>query len=142
MQAARDLVGLLVELPPGVEVGHDDLGCRYPFFAVNLGRDAAAVVAHRHRAIGIQHHLDAVAEAADRLVDGVVDNLVDHVMQARAVVGIADVHARTLAHGVKTAQDLDGVGAVFRGPVFDRRLALRRHARPRFDMRPWSSARN
>ena len=54
----------------------------------------------------------AVAIAGQRLVDGVVDHLVDHVMQARAVVGVADIHARALAHGVEPAQHLDRVGVV------------------------------
>src|SRR5476649_1916032 len=37
--------------------------------------------------------------ADERFIDGVVHHLIDHVMEARAVVGIADIHARPLAHG-------------------------------------------
>ena len=51
--------------------------------------------------------------AGQRLVDGVVDDLIDHVMQAGAVVGIADIHARPLADGIETLQNLDGIGAIF-----------------------------
>ncbi len=51
--------------------------------------------------------------AGQRLVDGVVDDLVDHVVQARAVVGVADIHARPLANGIQALQNLDGIGAVF-----------------------------
>ena len=51
--------------------------------------------------------------AGQRFVDGVVDDLIDHVMQARAVVGVADIHAGTLAHGIEALEDLDGIGAVF-----------------------------
>ena len=51
--------------------------------------------------------------AGQRLVDGVVDHLIDHVMQARAVVGVADIHAGPLADGVQPLQNLDGIGAVF-----------------------------
>ena len=53
--------------------------------------------------------------AGQRLVDGVVDHLVDHVVQARAVVGVADIHARALAHRIEPLQHLDAVGAVFGG---------------------------
>ena len=60
----------------------------------------------------LQHHVDAVAIAGQRLVDGVVDDLVDHVVQARAVIGVADIHARALAHGVEAAQHLDRIGVV------------------------------
>ena len=54
-----------------------------------------------------------VAMAGQRLVDGVVDDLVDHVVQAGAVVGVADIHARPLAHGIEALQDLDRFRAVF-----------------------------
>ncbi len=53
--------------------------------------------------------------AGQRLVDRVVDDLVDHVMQARAVVGIADIHARPLADRVQALENLDGIGAVVVG---------------------------
>ena len=56
--------------------------------------------------------VDQRGVAGERLVDGVVDDLVDHVVQAGAVVGVADIHARALAHRVEAAQHLDRVGAV------------------------------
>ncbi len=52
-----------------------------------------------------------------RLVDGIVDDLVDHVVQARAVIGVADIHAGALADGVEALEHLDGVRAVFLGGV-------------------------
>ncbi len=54
----------------------------------------------------------SVGEAGERFVDRVVDDLVDHVVQARAVVGVADIHAGALAHRVEAAQHLDRIGAV------------------------------
>ncbi len=115
VQAAGDLVGVLVELTAGMQLGHDDLGRRHALAGVHLGRDAAAVVGHRHRAVGIEEHVDRVAIARQRLVDRVVDDLVDHVVQAGAVVRVADIHAGTLAHRVEALQDLDRFGAVFGG---------------------------
>ena len=44
VQAARDLVGILVEFSAGMQLGHDDLGRRDAFLVVDVGRDAAAVV--------------------------------------------------------------------------------------------------
>ena len=107
VQAAGDLVGVLVEFSARVQLGHDHFGGRHAFFLVDVGRDAAAVVEHRAGAVGIERdgHLRGVA--GERLVDRVVDDLVDHVMQARAVVGVADIHARTLAHRIEALQDLD-----------------------------------
>jgi hypothetical protein len=90
-----------------VELGHDDLGSRDALALVDVGRDAAAVVRHRDRAVGVQRDGDLGGMAGKRLVDGVVDDLVDHVVQARAVVGVADVHAGPLAHGVEALEDPD-----------------------------------
>ena len=112
VQAAGDLVGVLVEFSAGVQLGHDDLGRRHAFALVNVGRDAAAVVVHGDGAVGIERHRNLGGMAGQRLVDRVVDDLVDHVMQAGAVIGVADVHARTLAHGVETLENLDRFRAV------------------------------
>ena len=82
--------------------GHDDLGCRNPFLGVDVDRDAAAVVAHGHRFVGVDDHLDARAVTRQRLVYGVVDHLENHVMEPCAVIGVTDVHAGSFAHCVKT----------------------------------------
>ena len=115
VQAAGHLVGVLVEFSAGVELGHDDLGRRDAFALVDAGRDAAAVVAHGARAVGIERDQDVGGVAGQRLVDGVVDDLVDHVMQARAVIGVADIHARPLAHRIEALEDLDRFCAVVVG---------------------------
>ena len=50
--------------------------------------------------------------AGERLVDSVVDHLEHHVMQAGAVIGVADIHAGPETHGVQAFQHLDGAGIV------------------------------
>ena len=112
VQAARNLVGVLVEFSAGMQLGHDDLGRRNAFALVDVGRDAAAVVEHRDGAIRIERHHDLRGMAGERFVDRVVDDFVDHVMQAGAVIGVADIHARTLAHRVETLEHLDRFSAV------------------------------
>ena len=107
VQAARDLVGVLVELPARMELGHDDFGRRDALALVDIGRDAAAVVAHRAGTVGIERDAHLFGMAGQRFVDGVVHHLVDHVVQARAVVGVADIHAGPLAHRIEAFQDLD-----------------------------------
>ena len=57
-----------------------------------------------------------VAVAGQRLVDGVVDDLVDQVVQA-ALAGGADVHAGALADRVETLEDGDRAGVVGHGWV-------------------------
>jgi len=115
MQAAGNLVGILIEFPPGVQLGHDHLGRRDAFAFVDVGGDAAPVVGDRARTVGVENHLDLGGVAGQRLVDGVVDHFIDHVMQARTVVGVADVHARPLAHGVQALEHLDRVRAIIGG---------------------------
>ncbi len=112
VQAARHLVGVLVELAAGMEAGHDHLGRRDALAAVDVGRDAAAVVAHRDRAVGVERDVDPVAVAGERLVDRVVDHLEHHVMQAGAVIGVADVHAGPPAYGLQALEHLDRGGVV------------------------------
>src|SRR5487761_1614708 len=84
---------------------------------------AAAVVGYSAGTVGIKGHADGVAEAGKRLIDRVVDDLVDHVMETRAVVGIADVHAGPLAYGIEAAQHLDRLGAVLFFRALENRFA-------------------
>ena len=97
---------------------HDDFGRRH--LAPQLGahlrmladRNAAAIVGYRHRAIGVDRHGDVVGMARQGFVDGVVDDFEHHVVQARAVVHVADVHAGALADRFQTFQCGDAVGVV------------------------------
>ena len=107
MEAAGNLVGILVELAARVQLGHDDFGGRDAFALVDFNGNAAAVVAHGGGAVGVQGHVDAVAMPGQGFVDRVVDDFIDHVVQAGAVIGVADVHAGTFAHGIEALEDLD-----------------------------------
>ncbi len=97
-----------MNLPPACSRVMITSAAETPFAFVDVGRDAAAVVAHGDRAVGVEDHLDPVAIAGQRLVDRVVDDLEHHVVQAGAVVGVADVHARPPAHRLQTLEHLDG----------------------------------
>src|SRR5262249_9849451 len=111
-------------------------------------------------AVGVQGDEDLVGEARKRLVDGVVNHLVDHVVKARAVVGVADIHARPLAHGIEAFQHFDrlravlgsGSGFAFRswrhgslnGSCWSFRRSRRHHLNevliiPRFTAKIWAS---
>ena len=125
VQAAGDLVGVLVEFSAGMKLGHDDLGRGNAFALMDVGRNAPAVVAHRDGIVRIEDDFDAAGVTRERFVDRVVDDLVDHVMQAGAVIGVADIHARTLANGIEALQHPDRFRAIFnagRGRGFGARL--------------------
>ena len=112
VQATGHLVAVVVELAAGVQHGEDHLGCRHTLFLVDVHRDAAAVVGHTDRTIGVDGDKDVVGVAGQCLVHRVVDHFEHHVVQAGAVMDIADVHARTLAHRFQPAQDGDFAGIV------------------------------
>ena len=106
MQTARDLVGRVLELAAGVQDGQHHFGRRLAGLLVRVDGNAAAVVADRHRAVGVQDDLDRIALAGQRLVDRVVHRLVHEVMQA-VRAGVADVHGGALADRLQTLEDLD-----------------------------------
>ena len=129
MQAAGNLVGILVELAAGMQLGQHHLGGGDAFLVVDVGRNAAPVVAHRHAAIAVQRQRHPVGMAGLGLVHRVVDDLESHMMQAGAVIGVADIHARPLAHGIQATQHGDRggvVGVVIGGGGGGFRLGLRR----------------
>ena len=110
MQTARDLVAVVVELAAGVEHGQHDFGRRLAALVL-VDRDAAAVVDDRDGVVDVDRDVDLVAVAGQRLVDRVVDDLVDEMVQPRRA-GRPDVHGGTLAHRLQAFEDLDLGGAV------------------------------
>ena len=120
VQATGDLVGVVVELAARVEDRHDDLERGDLLHGMLAHGDAAAVVHDGDGVVRVDGHGDLGAEPGERLVDGVVNDLVDEVVQA-ARARRADVHARALAHRLEALEDLDLPSAVFV-------LVLLRHA--------------
>src|SRR5690606_19890651 len=104
VQAAGRGVGAAAELAARVQLGVDELDAGEAALGLDVDRDAAAVVTDLDGAVGVQLHLDALAEARERLVDRVVHDLPQAVHEATAVGG-ADVHSRTLADGLQALQD-------------------------------------
>ena len=112
VQAAGDLVAAAVaELAAGVQHRQHDLDGRAALLLHDRDRDAAAVVDDRDRVVGVDRDRHLGAEAGQRLVDGVVHDLVDEVVQAHDA-GRADVHAGALADGLEALQDGDVLGVV------------------------------
>jgi creatinine amidohydrolase/Fe(II)-dependent formamide hydrolase-like protein len=100
VQSAGDLVAAAVaELAAGVQDRQDDLDGRQLLLGHRRDRNAATVVVHRDGVVGMDRDVDERAVAGERLVDGVVDNLVDEVVQA-AHTGRPDVHPGSLANGL------------------------------------------
>jgi len=113
VQATGDLVAATAELAAGVQDGQDDFDGRLLLTGDLTDRDPAAVIGHPHPAVRLEHDVDRVAVAGQRLVDGVVDDLVHQVVQA-ALAGRADVHAGALADRFETFEHRDRAGVVLR----------------------------
>ena len=111
VQAAGDLVALAAELAAGVQLRQHDLE-RGGAGALDLvDRDAAAAVDDRDRVVRVDRDVDGVVVARERLVDGVVDDLVDEVVEAPDP-GRADVHARAQPDRLETFEHRDVLGRV------------------------------
>ena len=123
MQSARDLVAVVVELASGMKDGEDDLRGRLAA-GMAIDGNAATVVDDGDRAVDVNRDVDLVAVSGQRLVDRVVDDLVDQMVQPGRT-GRPDVHGRALPHGLQPFENLDLVGAVvIGGPVSVRASAF------------------
>src|SRR6185437_9061291 len=106
VQATGNLVSAAAELAARVQHGEHYLDGGLVLAGHDADRDAAAVVDDAHATIGQQRDLDGVAVAGQRLVHGVVDHLVDQVVQA-ALAGRPDVHTGPLADRLEAFEDAD-----------------------------------
>src|SRR4029077_7882073 len=82
VEAAGDLVAVAAELAARMELREDDGERREVLVVDRVDRGSPSVVDDSDRVVGVQTHLDEVVVARERLVDGVVDDLVDQVMEA------------------------------------------------------------
>ena len=115
MQPATDLVGPVVKLAAGADLGHHQLQRRNAFSLVHADGDAHTVILDRDAVVFVQRDLDAITTACERLVDGVVDHFVNEMMEC-AAVRAADVHAGPQTDVLDRIQLLDvvfGVGQSF-----------------------------
>ena len=117
VQAAGDFVGGGIEFAAGVELGEDHLHRRHHLAVAHrhhVHGNAAAIVDHGDGVVDVDDDFDLLGVAGQRFIDGVIDHLIDQVVQAH-LAGRADVHGRTKAHRLQAFENLDvfaGVAAV------------------------------
>ena len=82
------------------------------FFRMDINRDAAPIINDGDTAITIQRDRNGRGETRLRFVHRIINDLKGHVMQARAIISVADIHARPFAHRFQPAQDGDGSAVI------------------------------
>ena len=101
MQTAGNLVAFTAEFAAGVQNGEHDLDGGDLLLGMLVHGNTAAVVLAGDGIVGMDGHLDGIAVPGQGLVHGVVDHLVNQVVQT-AGAGGADVHARAFANSFKS----------------------------------------
>ena len=105
VQAAGNLVSPAAEFAARVQHGQAHLDRGAVHLGVDPHREAAAVVHNGHGAVLIERHQNIFAIAGQRLVHGVVNDLIDQMMQS-ALVGGAYIHTGAAAHGLQALKHL------------------------------------
>ena len=103
VQTAGDRISAAAELAACVQLGHHGLHAGNALARHFVDRDASSVVDHAYATVRQNRHLDMRRIAGQSLIDGVVDDLIDQMVQA-AWAGGADIHARTDTHRLKAFQ--------------------------------------
>jgi hypothetical protein len=137
MQSAGNLVAVLIEFAAGMQFGQRDLR-RRPLGVVlvvhlHAGGNAPAVVDDRDAVVGVDGDHDVVAVPRERFIDRVVDHFEHQMVQPSTIGGVSDIHARALAHGFQSFEDLDRALAISLARVLGKRIrfvhrSLRAHA--------------
>jgi hypothetical protein len=68
---------------------------------MHIHGNAAAVVRNGYRLIGMNRHSNHAAVPGQGFVNRIIDDLENHVVQARAIVSVTDVHAGAFTNGLK-----------------------------------------
>ena len=90
-----------------MENRHDNFRSGDTFFLVKVDGNTTAVIPDRDRFVRMDDHPDFRTVPSQCLVNGVVHQLKDHVMQARAIISVTDIHAGPLPNGIQSFQYLD-----------------------------------
>ena len=112
VQSTGNGIPAAAEFSTGVQHRQDDLNGRTALCLVNVDGDSATVVFDANGAVGQNANINCVAVPRQGFVDGVVNDLIDQVVQS-ARSGGSDIHTGSLSNGFQPLEDLDIVCTVF-----------------------------
>ena len=98
VQTTRDLIRIIIKFTTGMQLCHNNFSRRNTFFFVHINRDTTTVITNRHRPIIVNDHINMVGMTGQSLVNAIVNDFIDHVMQARPIVRVTNIHTRALAN--------------------------------------------
>ena len=108
MQTTRVGIGLVRKFSPGMQPRENYLHRADFLSLVSIHRHPSAVICNRYRAILKQSDRNKMRITPNRLVDTVIDNLLNQVIWA---VGLG-IHSRAFTHGLETGKDFNCRGIV------------------------------
>ena len=82
MQAAGYFVGAAAKLASGMKLRKDYFHGRHSHLGVDIHRHTSAVILYRDRIVGMDRHIDVIAESCQGLVHRIVYNLINQVMKS------------------------------------------------------------
>ncbi len=97
MEAARDLVGLLVEFSPCMEHGQNDFEGTLVVLLHRVDGDPPAVILDQERPVFIDDDADTVAEPGQRLIDGIIHDFIHKVVEPTGI-STPDIHGRAFTY--------------------------------------------
>ena len=98
--AAGDFIAVVIKLTASVKGSHDHFSSADVLLRVDINRNSATVVADRNAGIRVNFHGHMVGVTRQRFVNSVVDNLIHHVVQARSIIRVPDIHPGAFANGL------------------------------------------
>src|SRR5690606_22485189 len=107
-EAPRYFIGVLVELSPGPDLGHDHFQGGNTLLFMDAHRNAPSVVRGGDRVVLIDGDLDPVAVSGHGLIDGIVHHFIDQMVQS-PWTDVAYVHGGSHPYVFHALQGLDTI---------------------------------
>ena len=81
VEATRHLIGVLVELPAGMERRHGEFHTWYLLGRVDIHRDPSSIVLYRDRIPFMKCHFDVCAVSGHCFINRIIHHLINEVMK-------------------------------------------------------------
>ena len=106
VQAAADLITVLIEFTTGMQYGHYHFQRTPMLLGVHIYRNTATVILHSNGVVGIDMHSYLVAEASQCLINRVVHYLIYQMVQT-FLRDVSNVHCGAFTNRLQTFEHLN-----------------------------------